>query len=302
MLYHQPRVFRPNGSIGIFGTNTPEEVRALQNLMINAGYNHINGNHLHSSGRCDPETEAAIIWYQRLLNMSPSGVVHPQQIWFYSMFNKAISPRWRPRDTGPLHVREGQITFDAEGKDYLTAVEPFRQPKNTRLFSRILHWPEQASGVTLGRGYDMKARSSGEIMTHLRQAGIEEYKAVICSKGAGLVGNEAHNFVRGYGPLVGEITHLQQIRLFEISYQAKKDYARGFYQRISKTIPDAPTWENIDLKIRDVVIDIFYQSVHNVHSLIEAAIKGKADLINYIANDAQYMKYEKNRNRIGYLK
>lgn len=302
MPYHSPRVFHPAGSIGIFGVNAPQDVRTLQKMMIDAGYNYIHGHHLHITGQCDPETNAAIIWYQRLLNMSSSGLVHPQQVWFFSMFSKTIAPHWRPRDTGPLHVREGQITFDAEGIDYLRGPEPFRQPENLKLFSRVLHWPAGLSGVTIGRGYDMKSRSAGEIMTHFRQARIEEYKGVICSKAAGLVGRQAHDFVKSYGPLVGEITHLQQVRLFEIAYKIKLLEARNLYQRVSHTILNAPLWEKLDLRIRDVIVDIFYQGVHNARSLFEAAIAGKEELRSYIRNDMYYMRFEEHRQRLRYLR
>ncbi|EOV0631364.1 hypothetical protein ACOIKT_000590 [Cronobacter turicensis] len=69
----------------------------------------------------------------------------------------------------------------------------------------------------------MKKRSAGEILFTLRHAGIEEYKSQICAK--------ASSFIELYGPLVGEITHQQQIRLFELSYKEKKDYAKNFYNR-----------------------------------------------------------------------
>ena len=55
-------------------------------------------------------------------------------------------------------------------------------------FSRVLHWPGGVSGVTLGRGYDMGSRSVGSILSTLRQAGLEEYKCVLCSKAAGFKG------------------------------------------------------------------------------------------------------------------
>lgn len=271
-------------------------------MMINAGYNHIHGNRLRATGHCGPETEAAIVWYQRLLNMSPSGVVHLQQIWFFTMFSKSLTPHWRPRVSGPLHVSEGQLTFDAEGKDYLTAVSPFRQPERVKNFSRILYWPGKNSGVTLGRGYDMGARSQGQILTQLRQAGIEEYKAVICANASGLHGRHAIYFVANYGPLVGEITHIQQIKLFEISYREKRVYAQFFYQKFSKSVKDAPSWEQLDLKIRDVVVDIFYQSAHDVSGLINAAIKGKKALAEYIKNDPIYSSFEDSRQRIRYMK
>lgn len=99
---------------------------------------------------------------------------------------------------------EGQITFDAEGADYMTAVVPFRQQR-TPYFSRILHRPgDISSGVTLGRGYDMGNRSTGEVFATLRGAGLEEYKASLCARAAGLKGKRAGEFVKVYRCLPGD--------------------------------------------------------------------------------------------------
>lgn len=179
---------------------------------------------------------------------------------------------------------------------------PFRQPQHTRQFSRILHWPKGDSGVTIGRGYDMKDRSTGQILSDLRQAGIEEYKAVICSKASGLHGRPTGEFVIVCGPLVGEITHVQQVQLFEIAYRAKKEYTRVFYQHTFRKMPNAPTWDQLDPAIRDVVVDIFYQGAHDANGLIKAAIKGRLELIDYIKNDSIYMSFEPNRGMIRYLR
>lgn len=295
MSHHPPRIFRPTGSIGQCGSNNPEDIRQLQKMMIEAGYNHIHGNHLRVSGHCDSETSAAIIWHQRLLNMSPSGLVHPQETWFFTMFSEAISPHWRPRHfSGPLRVNEGQLTFDAEGLDYITAAEPFRQPKNMKYFSRILQFPPSVnSGVTLGRGYDMGERSSSEILSDLRQAGIEEYKAVICSKAAYLKHHSAVRFVKEYGPLVGEITYQQQIRLFVIAYRAKKQYAKGVYSRHLQGIESPLSWDKIDIKIRDVYVDSLYQGVLSAGDLGHLIAKGatKNEVINFIETDP-YQKHD----------
>ncbi|WP_279022959.1 peptidoglycan-binding protein [Gibbsiella quercinecans] len=300
--HHTPRIFRLTSSVGTCGTNTPDEVKAVQQLIDNAGYQLATGQTLAINGRCDKTTTEAIRWYQRLLNMSPNGLIQPTDTWFIQALNEANAPHWRPKHSGgPLRVQQGQITFDAEGVDYITAVAPFRQKRYPN-FSRILQWPPtNSSGVTLGRGYDMGNRSSGEIFTTLRQAGIEEYKAAICSKAAHLKGRQAEQFVKVYGPLVGEITHEQQIRLFELAYQVKLNEARNLYGRISHTIPDAPAWEQLDQKIRDVIIDIFYQGVHNARALFQAAIEGKNALIAHIRNTPTYMSFESHRNRIRYL-
>ncbi len=222
------------------------------------------------------------------------------------MFSRAIAPNWRPRDIGPLHVREGQIAFDAEGKDYLTAVEPFKQPESASMkyFSRILYWPGRGSGVTLGRGYDMKNRTPGQILTELRQAGIEEYKAVICSKASGLSEKNATDFVQNYGPLVGEITHIQQVRLFDIAYREKLEFAKGVYDRQSKHIKNHVTWSALDHKIRDVFVDTIYQGNQSAHEMVRImAGKGtRSDIINYLNTDPFHGDDARDNIRKKYLK
>src|SRR5690606_34158303 len=56
-----------------------------------------------------------------------------------------------------LTMSQGQVTFDAEGNDI---------PGNA-YFSRVLHWPGGASGVTIGRGYDMKERTQAAVLQDL---------------------------------------------------------------------------------------------------------------------------------------
>ncbi|EOU1295602.1 peptidoglycan-binding protein [Cronobacter sakazakii] len=306
--YPNPRVFRLTGSVGFCGTNNPDEVKRLQKLIADAGYNQTTGRYITVNGRCDLQTQEAIYWYQRLLNMKPSGLIHPVDYWFMHALHEATTPRWRPRHVaGPLHVREGQFTFDNEGVDYITAVEPFRQPQHMPFFSRILHWPPKGlSGVTLGRGYDMGGRSAGEILATLRYAGIEEYKAQICAKASGLKGNSARQFVKVYGPFVGEITHQQQIRLFEAVYPEYVKLAKYYYNSYTNgriIIPDAVLWGSLDRKIREVFIDITYQGVEDIATLTACIAKNsRSELISFIRSSGYYMPFEESRNRIGYLR
>lgn len=303
--YPDPLVLRPDtlfSSVGTCGANQPPEVKKLQQMIVHAGYPLATGRRLDINGNCDPQTIEAIRWYQRLLNLSPSGIVSPLDSWFLTALAKMSTPLPRVRTPGSLHVRQGQITFDAEGHDYITAIPPFRSHR-TPYFSRILQWPGGNSGVTLGRGYDMGSRSRGEVFATLRRVGIEEYQAVICSKAAGLRGNQAKQFVAVFGPMVGEITHQQQISLFGIAYQKKLSEAKSSYYRHTETNKDAPQWEELDTKIRDVVVDIFYQGVHDKNTLFSIVLKNnKQELESYIQQDSKYMRFEKDRKRIGYLK
>ncbi len=304
MSYRPEQVFRFNGSVGVSGTNNLEDVKHLQEMIISAGYNQISGNHVRVNGQMDSNTKMAIIWYQRLLNMSPSGLVHPMETWFFNMFSKAISPHWRPRHTiGTLHVREGQFTFNAEGRDFITAVEPFKQPLNMPNFSRVLYYPGGGSGVTLGRGYDMKLRSSGEILSDIRAAGIEEYKAVICSKAAGLNGRQAAKFVRYYGPLVGEITHLQQVHLFENSFQSYIRTGQRIFNFKKNLTHSQMTWNKINARVRDIYLDSLYQGCYSASKFAFLIIKNNInDIRHYLKTDPfQVNTYGRNILRLRYI-
>ena len=106
-LQHGPRVFRLTSSVGSCGTNDPKEVKTLQQQLVDAGYSLATGRPLHPDGRCNPDTIEAIRWYQRLLNMTPSGLISPTDTWFMEAIEQATRPHWRPQNVaGPLRVRD----------------------------------------------------------------------------------------------------------------------------------------------------------------------------------------------------
>lgn len=147
----------------------------------------------------------------------------------------------------------------------------------------------------------MKMRTAGEIFSTLRSLGIEEYRAVIASNAAYLSGRQAKFFVDTTWQLFGEISYVQQIELFKRSYLEKKNYAKPFYEKTAAKKTNAPSWDQLDQKIKDVVVDIFYQGIRHPASLIEAAIAGRTALINFIREDSSLMRYESTRHRIRYL-
>lgn len=301
--YHEPGIMRVGATVGECGSNNPDEVKWIQKILKESGYKEITGRQIEVTGKCERDTIEGIRWYQRMLSMKPTGIIHPGDIWFQEAMNNVVLQPWRTRvGAVQLIVPEGQVTFDAEGKDYiLPDYAPKKAPKRQNYFSRILHWPGDMSGVTLGRGYDMKLRTAGEIFATLKSIGIEEYRAVIASKAAYLNGRQAKAFVESTWQLFGEISYVQQIELFKRSYIEKKNYAKPFYVRKAATIPGAPSWEQLDQRIKDVVVDIFYQGIRRPASMIEAAIKGKAVLIDFIKGEPNLMQHEANRRRIRYL-
>ncbi|PNS09892.1 hypothetical protein COO59_20410, partial [Mixta theicola] len=96
--YHEPLVLHPNRlftSVGTCGTNQAGEVKKLQRMVMNAGYTLATGRRLAIDGICGHQTLEAIRWYQRLLNLSPSGLVTPLSVYFMAAL-KAMSPYNRP--------------------------------------------------------------------------------------------------------------------------------------------------------------------------------------------------------------
>lgn len=74
---HTPHFLHLSSSVGVCGTNNPDEVKTIKRLIDNAGYHLATGRTLPVNGRCDTAAVEAIRWYPRLLNMSPSGLIQP---------------------------------------------------------------------------------------------------------------------------------------------------------------------------------------------------------------------------------
>ncbi|WP_139215995.1 pesticin C-terminus-like muramidase [Pseudomonas sp. ok602] len=87
-----------------------------------------------------------------------------------------------------LSVPYGQLTFDVEGND----IED-KSHALYRYFSRVVHWPGGASGVTIGQGYDLGQRPEPEI--DLVTAGISEPLLGWLIGAKGLKGMEAKNYM-----------------------------------------------------------------------------------------------------------
>ena len=82
----------------------------------------------------------------------------------------------------PVPAR-GRLTFDAEGQE------------GGPWHSRHFHVPGATSGLTIGRGYDMKMRSKSEIRDDLIAADVDPPTAALISQAAGMKGEEAEEFI-----------------------------------------------------------------------------------------------------------
>lgn len=190
-------------------------------------------------------------------------------------------------------VTQGQITYDAEGNDIQTS----------RNFSRVIHWPGNAlSGVTLGRGYDMGSRTEAEIYDHMTSAGVPDTQALKISKSNGLKGKEAKEFVFNNKDIIGEITHEQQIALFELTYKVYIDRTIRAYNKHTSSKEQRVEWAIFSQPIKDILVDFVYQGFAAERPMTSGMNNKSEEIIAYIERSEELMKYEKGRKRVNYLR
>jgi hypothetical protein len=148
-----------------------------------------------------------------------------------------------------FQVDAGQLTFDAEGME-----------QRGRYFSRNPHVPTDSSGVTLGRGYDMRDKTPAGINADLTACGLDPAAASQFAKAAGLSGAAGKSFIVQNNLSTFEITPGQQKLLFALTYQQMV----GDVLRICQK-PDlvarygATDWAALPAKVRDLVVDLRYR-------------------------------------------
>jgi hypothetical protein len=145
-------------------------------------------------------------------------------------------------------VAEGQVTFDEEGQE------------GTRFHSRWLHWPGGASGVTLGRGYDMGQRSAVSIRSDLIAAGVAQAVATAFADGAGLTGSAASDFVAQKRHVCGNLTPGQQRRLFAAVFDVLEADTKRICDKADVVAKyGAVDFTALDARIWTVVVDLRFR-------------------------------------------
>lgn len=195
-----------------------------------------------------------------------------------------------------LEPKEGLLTFRAEGDNF----------KGSLYYSRTIHWPGNrsscagnASGVTIGRGFDMGNRTKAEVYNTLIMSGVPSENARKIADGAGLRYCRAMTFVINNKEIIKDITEGQQLVLFNITYADYLNRAKRFYYR--RKGKGAIEWEKLDQKVRDVFVDMFYQGRLNPERVKYFEKNNKSDITGFIKRNKLLSKDEPARNRIDYL-
>lgn len=162
----------------------------------------------------------------------------------------ASLPALRSPSSPSLIVPFGQLTFNAEG-----------QENTSRYFSRQAHWPGGVSGVTIGRGYDLGQRTRQSVVSDLTRAGLDRTDALTLSRGSGLVGLKAQDFLKNNKQTLPTISLEQQQTLF--SDVLVPQYVNDVKRILNKPdVIDAYgkiTWEDLPTRMQELLFDLRYR-------------------------------------------
>ena len=142
----------------------------------------------------------------------------------------------------------GVVTWQSEGAEG----GPYHRRK--------LHVPSSASGLTIGRGYDLKQKPPATINSNLTLSHVSVGIATVLSKASKLHGDSAKKFIIENDLLDFEVSTETQLALFKLSYEAETSEVKRICGK-KGTVEGygAVDWENLDLNIKDVVIDLKFR-------------------------------------------
>lgn len=150
-----------------------------------------------------------------------------------------------------LKPQKGLLTFEAEGLE--TGTKSLHN-------SRFLHVPSGKSGLTIGRGYDMKEKKSHKIVGDLVAAGVPADAAAIISTARGMRGKEAKDFIATNKLDDFEIGSDVQVKLFDRSYaEEEKEVVRISNKKDTVAAYGKIDFKTIDPALRDLMVDLKFR-------------------------------------------
>lgn len=142
----------------------------------------------------------------------------------------------------------GLLTWDTEGAE------------GGLHHSRRLHVPSAGSGLTIGRGYDLRYRSSASIQKDLVGVGVPATVAFKIGGAAKLSGAAASRYVIDNDLLDFEISPQAQLKLFERVYAEKLELAKRVSDNDARAIgPKKINWKTLDQRILDILVDLTFR-------------------------------------------
>lgn len=203
------------------------------------------------------------------------------------------------------------LTFDAEGKEGNISYDTNGNIKSSEksLFSRVPHCPTNTSGVTIGRGFDLKERDKGDVEVIFKKLN-EVYGCKPINKelmnwlvgGCRKVGVNATKYINkissDVSPKNRHISRKQQYFLFKEILNMKGGFkAEALRLATTKTIKITDDEYNKKLPnwVKDILIDLRYRGDNdgNSRAVFMPLIKKGVETNNYkkfkeLMNDSNY--------------
>ncbi|WP_086929441.1 hypothetical protein [Agarilytica rhodophyticola] len=235
-----------NSSVGKKAKNQAIDVKKVY-ALINVYLRAQQKSSFDISEENSEALEAAIAVFQkdyvRLSN--PDSLISPNGKTIKKL-NEVLENTFKPLDITKPDF--GQVTWDSEGTE------------GGRFHSRKLHVPSSASGLTIGRGYDLRRKTQNTIQADMTKAAIDSEIINILKEAAGLSGATATQFIIDNDLLDFQISNTAQKALFKISY----DFEASEVKRISEKadvvkIYGKTDWHKLNNKIRDIAVDLKFR-------------------------------------------
>ncbi len=235
-----------SGSVGKKGKNFTKEVKVVQ-ALINVYLRLQSKKPLPVSGKNDSALEQAISGFQtKHLKLSkPDSRVDPNGKTLKAL-HFVMESIFKPQAV--IMPKYGVITWNAEGTE------------GGRYHSRKLHVPSHTSGLTLGRGYDFRRKSSATITKNLGAVGVDTVTTIALKNASGLFGNAAKQFIIDNDLLDFQIPPGMQKKLFKISYDAEAAEVKRICAKSDVVkLYGVTDWGTLNDTIKDIIIDLKFR-------------------------------------------
>jgi hypothetical protein len=237
---------RLSGSVGLNGKNAGPDVHLIQ-ALLNAYRRHSGGATIACDGKISQDCTDLIGVFQQKIQKTakPDSLVGVGGATFKELVAYLKGCFTKASIVAPA---AGELTWKAEGAEQ----GPFH--------SRRFHVPSVFSGLTIGRGYDMKEKSAGTIVSDLSTAGLDAPTAQKIGKAARLKGPTAERFVIENDLLDFEISASVQLALFKKTYE--------FHLADMKLVSAGPIavkehgrvdWSKVPQTVLDILVDLRYR-------------------------------------------
>jgi len=117
-----------------------------------------------------------------------------------------------------------------------------------------------SSGLTVGRGYDLGLKNSGQVVNALTKAGVDKDNATLISKAVGLSGTKAKDFISDNKLTDFEITECAQKTLFDITYKTEAKEAKRLCEKADVSLAYGKcNWDKLHLAIQEILVDLKFR-------------------------------------------